>query len=196
MELSLGEGLGWAALLILICAWFFILGIFVGRGLVPVPGQNEVFKKQLAQAEKNLRAGAETSEEEKPAAPKADKQPSSAEKEPTQPEATLPPAADQPEEKVPLVEKHIQKNEEEHTDDMGDKIFTIQVAALREKDAADKLFEKLKNGNYDPYVVEAALPDNVTWYRMRCGRFADHTEAAPVLKKLRDEGYSPILVRR
>ena len=89
-----------------------------------------------------------------------------------------------------------QQNIEEKPDDRGNKPFTIQVAALRDKETADQLCEKLKKGNYRPYIEEATLPGNVIWYRLRCGRFVDHNEAASVLEGLRKEGFSPILVRR
>ena len=41
LALSPAEVLGWSALLVFICGCFFVLGIFVGRGLVPVPGEND-----------------------------------------------------------------------------------------------------------------------------------------------------------
>jgi cell division septation protein DedD len=76
------------------------------------------------------------------------------------------------------------------------KIFTIQVAAVRERRAADQCYEKLKKNKYAPDTVQTIQSGGVTWYRLRCGQFASHDEAAPVIERLRKDGFSPILVRR
>ncbi len=189
VELSLAEALGWGAMMLFVCGWFFILGIFVGRGLVPIPETEAVYTDYLTQVQENSAADPETPVEEKSA-----EQTVPDEAAPAAPEPAAP--ADTPEVKTPVTEKPDQVDAPADLENPGDKIFTIQVAALREKEAADQLFERLKKEEYAPYVVEVTLPGNVVWYRIRCGRYTDHDEASPVLERLRQDGYSPILVRR
>ena len=50
LELSGAELFGWTGLLLLVCLWFFVLGLLVGRGLVPVTGIGTPLEKELAQA--------------------------------------------------------------------------------------------------------------------------------------------------
>lgn len=194
MELSPAEMMGWAALLVFICGWFFILGIFVGRGLVPVPGEDKAFNNYFPEPEEIPLAGPMTPAEDKPAAQVPEKPAARSEPEAPKTEAAVPPVADPPR-KTPI-EKRVQNAVKEKPEELGDKIFTIQVAALRERQTADHLFKKLKNQKYEPHDVKAALSDGVTWYRLQCGQFANHDEAAPVIERLRKDGYSPILVRR
>lgn len=193
LELSPAEALGWIALLVFICGWFFILGVFVGRGLVPVPGEDEAFTEYLTASEKTPVAGPATKLEEESAPQVVEKSTAPPDREELKTEALVPPAADQPE-KIPVIEKRVQAAGKEKPDDPGDKIFTIQVAALQEKELSDRFYEKLKKQGYAPYIVEVSL-DGVPWYRIRCGRFANRDDADPVLEQLRKDGYSPILVR-
>ena len=184
LELSPAEALGWGALLVFVCGWFFILGIFVGRGLVPVPGGNNTVAEYLAASENDAPAEPLKTVEEKPAAPAAEK----TEAMPRQ--AASPAPADEPPVKAPAVEKEISVPDQS----VPDQSFTIQVAALQEADFADKFFQKLKKQNYTPYIVKATVEDGI-WYRLRCGRFANREEAEPVMERLRKDGYSPMLIQ-
>lgn len=193
MELSLAEATGWFALLVFICGWFFVLGILVGRGLVTVPEESESFKKFFAEAR-------QSPPDERPATPA---EPVPAVKPPAAPsernapavQAPPSPAAEKPKKSpaAPPVEK---EETGEKPQDFKGKIFTIQVAAVRDQPSADRFLDALKKKKYAPYIVKATPSDGVTWYRLRCGAFSDRAEAAPVLDQLRKDGFSPILVRR
>ena len=228
VALSTPEALGWAGLLVFICGWFFILGILVGRGLVPVPGQKESFEEYVTRSKQFTSAGPAVPAEPRapettvaqasPQAPAPSK--AAATDRAKAPTENVPPAP-APDKllKTPAVEKQVTEAvarapvaeklaagsgaskpvaaaPTKAPDQAKDKIFTIQVAALRESQAADSMLAKLKKQNYAPYLEKATLADNVVWYRLRCGAFVNHDEAAPVLERLRKDGYSPILVRR
>jgi len=186
---------GWGGLLFFICGWFFILGILVGRGLVPVPGEEEPLKKYFTKSKQTAPAGPVSRVKGKPVAPIAATPTAPADRQEAQAKTDSTPVVDKPK-KTPGVEQQVRKEAGEKSDNIGNKIFTIQVAALREQQSVGRLFEKLKKEGYAPYMVKATLPDDVTWYRLRCGQFENRDEAAPVLERLRKDGYSPILVRR
>lgn len=228
MELSTSEAVGWAALVIFVCGWFFILGIFVGRGLVPVPGEKEPARLYFAKGEtpfpepapapgpETITAEGRSSgpdgeqgspkpvlptvseeavkaipEKDPPAAPVEEKSPS---------RDKAPPPADSPSEVTPagtaVTAPAVDKASGNKPAETGGKIFTLQVAAVRDRRAADQCYEKLKKNKYAPDTVQTIQSGGVTWYRLRCGQFASHDEAAPVIERLRKDGFSPILVRR
>lgn len=199
LDLSPAEALGWGALLVFVCGWFFVLGIFVGRGTIPVPGEDKSVRQYLADAKNTPMA-------EIPIEPaKQDQEKKVARPAETPVVSSKPPAADQPPEvlsttaehpvKAPAVEKTIKTPAELPAVGKEEKVFTIQVAAMREADFADTFFQKLKKQKYQPYIVKAAGAEGGDWYRLRCGRFADREEAEPVIQRLRADGYSPILIQ-
>jgi len=57
------------------------------------------------------------------------------------------------------------------------RIWTVQVAALGEKGAAESLAQKLRRLGYDAYV-RVATSDNKTWHRVRIGQLENQKDAA------------------
>ena len=188
LEMSPAEMLGWGALLVFVCGWFFILGIFVGRGWVPVPGGKATVAEYLAASEAEPPSEPLMAVEEKPAPPVAD------EAEMPAGQVEMPVPVDTPPVKAPVVEKEIAAPEEDEVAEKAELLFTIQVAALQEADFADKFLQKLRRQDYAPNIVKATVEDGI-WYRLRCGRFANREEAEPVMERLRKDGYSPMLIQ-
>jgi cell division septation protein DedD len=71
--------------------------------------------------------------------------------------------------------------------------FTIQVVALRTRDDADKLVDRLGTKGYRAYLEEGS---GSGLHRVRVGRFADRNEAERVAQKLRDvEKFKPYITQ-
>ncbi len=72
--------------------------------------------------------------------------------------------------------------------------FTIQVGSFREVDNAIRLKKALELRYRDVYIVQIILED-VTYYRVRVGRFVKKEDAFAVAGDMAREGYGPIIVR-
>ena len=191
---SAREGAGWLTLLLLVCGWFFVLGILVGRWHVPVPENDGRIREELTAARQQAPSdpSAATTGSFSPGPVQPAEEAAAA--------APAPETADAAELKTPVVRKTdsvpepVDKPEEEAA--APEAVFTIQVAAVKDEQTARRLMAKLKKKNFPAYVRQAQLEDGSVWFRIRCGGFADRPAADPVLKDLRKEGYSPLLVKR
>jgi cell division septation protein DedD len=73
--------------------------------------------------------------------------------------------------------------------------FAVQVAAVRERDEADRMVAKLVTQGYSGYLIrgQGAAAD---FYRVRVGAFKDRQAAEEVAARLeRAEGVKPWIVR-
>lgn len=71
--------------------------------------------------------------------------------------------------------------------------FTIQVGSFRDHDNAVHLKEGLDLKYKAVYIIEASVK-NVTYYRVRIGKFQRRKDASDLAKTLAYEGYSPWVV--
>ena len=70
--------------------------------------------------------------------------------------------------------------------------FTIQVIALRERAAAERVAEGLMAKGYPAFVADPIDDAPVTVFRVRVGRYADRTEAERIRQRLeREEQLNP-----
>jgi cell division septation protein DedD len=74
--------------------------------------------------------------------------------------------------------------------------YTIQAAAVKDSNDADRLVEKLKKAGYPAYRVIGKIPGKGVWFRVRIGEYRSKSEAAAVMDKLKKEGLKPILVMK
>lgn len=200
LAFTASEAAGWLGVLVFVCAWFFVLGILVGRGLVPVPETEKDALNTYLQHKRtesienraqntpssNLRLGFhEALKTDSP----TDRHviPSSTNTEDDTP------SMKQPQTRKPVEIPEIPKVEDETG---RENVFTIQVAAVRDETEAIALVGKLKKKGYDAYSTSVELSGGNHWYRVRCGAYASRKEAGPFLEKLEDEGFGPMLVRR
>jgi rare lipoprotein A len=70
--------------------------------------------------------------------------------------------------------------------------YTIQVGAFVEMENAIRLKSGLELKYRDVYVIEATVKD-VTFYRVRIGKFHRREDAFGLGKVLAEEGYSPLI---
>ncbi|MEJ2474015.1 MAG: SPOR domain-containing protein [Desulfobacterales bacterium] len=71
---------------------------------------------------------------------------------------------------------------------------TIQAASLKDLAEADAMVKKLKARGYPAYKTIALVPGKGIWFRIRVGRYGSRDAAGDVARKLKKEGYRPILV--
>jgi len=73
--------------------------------------------------------------------------------------------------------------------------FSIQVAALRERDEADTIVKRLAGKGYPAYVM-TPTKEAPSLYRVRVGKYKDRREADTVAAKLqKEEQFKPWVVR-
>jgi rare lipoprotein A len=71
--------------------------------------------------------------------------------------------------------------------------YTVQVGAFTEMDSAARLKSALELKYNDVYIIEATV-NEVTFYRVRIGKFQSKKEAFSLAKTLAGEGYSPVIM--
>lgn len=74
------------------------------------------------------------------------------------------------------------------------KKFIIQIATYKEKEEALKLKKILKK-NYMAVYVDRVKLKGQTLYRVRFGKYSDHSLAEETAQRLKNEGYLPVLMR-
>jgi len=77
-------------------------------------------------------------------------------------------------------------------DDVRKDFFTVQIAAMKNKDDADYLAGKISGQGFPAYSASGLSEDNVLWHRVRVGRFEDKKKAENMknvlLEKLKING--------
>ena len=72
--------------------------------------------------------------------------------------------------------------------------FSIQVAALKDRRAAEKMVDSLSKSGYPAYSYRTIINGEV-FYRIRCGPFLSLSQAKQCGKRLADEkGFKPFIV--
>ncbi len=72
--------------------------------------------------------------------------------------------------------------------------ITIQVASLKDPEAADRMVAKLKDKWYPAYRSVAEIPGKGVWYRVRIGSFRRKAEAQSTLERLKKDKIDGILL--
>ena len=201
---------GWLWTVVLVSAAMFVLGVLVGRGTSPVSFDIDALQKELAVLKDQAledesqryrieagagdrRADLEFHEALKTRRPRTETLP----KKP-KPAATVPapspakPAVPKPAPPAPVPAGPVASPPAQ---DDG-RPMTLQVASLKESAAADRMVRSLTAKGFSAYRVVADVPGKGRWYRVRVGTFKNADEAALILRKLKNEGRSPILVKR
>lgn len=205
---------GWLLAIFFICGWMFVLGVLVGRDTAPVKFDIHRLQKKLQAAggrsskmvktpgrppagvkDKTKLDFYEALEDNRPAGgpPNVVRQKI---KPPMQGVRKKPPARVAFEKTAPTKAVVPAKAAAVQGLKPAPKIYTIQAAALRRAADADRLVTKLKKRGYAAYRAVGKLPGKGTWYRVRIGEFQSREKAGSLLKRLRKEGFKPILVLR
>jgi len=214
----------WIGLTLFFCAWMFVLGILVGREMVPVKFdieklQNElaalkeaVIKKELDQYK--IDSNTDDSKTKmgfyeslkKTGGEAGLKNDTIKRQEKPEPKKTAslkkkktptPKTGPAPKAKTSDLEKVTQNNPSAvaRHEQAGSK-FTIQAASLKDSGIADKLVSRLKKKGYPAYRSIGKVPGKGIWYRVRVGYFNSRSEAAPTLNRLKKEKMNAIIVQR
>lgn len=74
--------------------------------------------------------------------------------------------------------------------------YTVQIAALKDSKTADAMVAELKKNGYAAYRSQGDIAGKGTWFRVRIGRYASREDARPVVDRLRNEKFNPMIVHR
>jgi cell division protein FtsN len=203
----------WISLTFFACAWMFVLGIFVGRGTVPVRFDMEKLEKELAALKEavikkefdryKLDSNSEdnktkmgfyealknTGEEERLKTDIPQKKPKPLNKNAvSKAKKTIvsKKTLTAPKAKTAAVRKSAEDNNN----------FTIQVAALKDLKDADNLVAKFKKKGYPAYRSIGKIPGKGIFYRVRIGYFKNRAQAGSTFNRLKKENIKAIIVQR
>jgi cell division septation protein DedD len=74
--------------------------------------------------------------------------------------------------------------------------WVVQIAALRDRAAADAIVRRLTGKGYPTFLLEPAPGTPAPGYRVRVGRYADRREAERIARRLeREEQFRPFITR-
>ena len=203
----------WISLTFFACAWMFVLGIFVGRGTVPVRFDIEKLEKELAALKEAVikkefdrykvdsnsednktgmgfyEALKNTGEEERLKTDIPKKKPKPLHKK-----------AVSKAKKTIVSKKSVTALKEKTAtfkkSTKDNKNFTIQVAALKDPKVADNLMTKLKKRGYPAYRSIGKIPGKGIFYRVRIGSFKNRAQAGSTFNRLKKERIKAIIVQR
>jgi len=203
----------WIGLTLFVCAWMFVLGILVGREMVPVKFdieklQNElaalkeaVIKKELDQYKIDSNTDDSKTkmgfyETLKKTGDEARlKNDTIKRQEKSEPKKT----ASLQNKKLPTQENGPDPKEktlDSKKATQNNNTFTIQIASLKDSGVADKLVDRLIKGGYPAYRSIGKVPGKGIWYRVRVGYFNSRSEAGTTLNRLKKEKIDAIIVQR
>ena len=183
----------WSVFFLFVALWMFVLGVMVGRGIVPLDMEKgsvgrelATLKAKMVQKQAGVGKQVEGRSAEKPhfdfyeelKAPREAKRLKVPAPKPVAKTAAKPaPAVAPPKAVAP---------------DKGR--FAVQVAAVRDIQSAERLVAKLRKKGYPAYQTSGAGGGKKVWYRIRVGAFENRDAAGTTLQKLQREGYGAIVV--
>jgi cell division protein FtsN len=203
----------WICLTFFACAWMFVLGIFVGRGTVPVKFDMEKLETELAALKEavikrerdrynldspseNNKANMEFYDDLK----NTDGEEKLKTDTPQNKPKPLPKKTVSNTKKTLLSKKTATTRKKEtatiKTSAKENKIFTIQVAALKDLKIADNMVAKLKKRGYPAYRSMGKIPGKGIFYRIRIGSFKNRADADSTFNRLKKENIKAIIVQR
>ncbi len=203
----------WISLTFFACAWMFVLGIFVGRGTVPVRFDIQKLEKELtalkeavikkefdrykldSNSEDNktkmgfYEALKNTGEEERLKTDIPKKKPK-----PLHKKAVSKAKKTVVSKKTVTARKAKTTGVRESAENNNN--FTIQVAALKDLKVADNLVTKFKKKGYPAYRSIGKIPGKGIFYRVRIGYFKNRAQAGSTFNRLKKENIKAIIVQR
>jgi len=73
--------------------------------------------------------------------------------------------------------------------------YTVQVAAFRNENDANRQVKKLKDKGYDAYRTITKIEGKGIWFRVRVGKYQSRAEALKMQKKLKKAGRETMIVK-
>jgi cell division septation protein DedD len=74
--------------------------------------------------------------------------------------------------------------------------YTVQVAAFKNENDANRQVKKLKDNGYDAYRTITKIEGKGIWFRVRVGKYQSRAEARKMQQKLKKAGMKPIIVEK
>jgi len=201
---SWGRLLGLAAALV----WMFVLGLLVGRGTAPVQFELEPLSRELAELKQAdiLQEEQRVKQDAAAAGQKTDlefyeelkKTPSASapRKKAAVSRKIAKPAVEKPQKKPGPSPGEAAKPAQVRETAPAAGRLTVQAASLQDPEDADALVRRLKAKGYPAFKTVARIPERGIWFRVRVGSFASESEAGTMIKKLKSDGFDPLLVRQ
>jgi len=208
---------GWVAVVFIISAWMFGMGVMVGRGTAPVSFDMDQLKRTLEALQKSAQQAPRSGPRPEATEMKSktdlgfyDSLPKNRE-EPEMPNLPKPPPASgkpEPPAQKPAESAAPPKAEKPAAASAPapaapppapasaapGKPLTVQIAAVKSEEEARRLLEKLRQRGYAAYVEPIAIPDKGTWYRVRMGEFPSKEFARSTVDRLQKDGFKPDVV--
>ncbi len=201
IELSPSSIFLWGLFLLFLLFWVFVLGIFVGKGLLsgvmseinsPIKKLQEIVGKMGDKDESDpekkedpelvfyeLLENRKNKVKNRVLPPKVEKSPAN--------EVTL--ARDETIEKQDASEIMKSAEPADLQEETPGELFSVQIASISDIKKVEKLIKELVNQGNDAYYYTATINGKLT-YRVMCGRFNSRVDALEHLNKLQKEkGY-------
>jgi hypothetical protein len=174
----------WGCFLFFLLGWIFVLGILVGRGLLPGPitaitGLKGQTSKLPGVAGRNKSNDSKSQEKPDPDPKLVFYEKLSVKKEEAK-------KKDLPDRKKRGLVKKLNINEQFTSPPVNAVHYTIQLASLKDKNMAQRLIKQLISRGYPAYLHQAKVKGTI-YYRIRCGRFSSIDEADDLTGKIASE---------
>jgi cell division septation protein DedD len=183
----------WGVFILFFMAWIFILGIFVGRGVLPgritnifeTKGENTKLTRSIdTEGDKeSYSVSSDIIAEKEPElefydklTAKKDDARNNFHPEETKINNTISQPLGAAEGKPSGTDVKEVKSSGDSTDRSGSGQYTIQVASITELAKAEKTVKQLVEKGFNAYYYEATVKGK-KYYRVRCGKFSDRVEA-------------------
>ena len=199
----------WITILLLLLIWMFVLGIFVGRGLMPdfvkefknpfagvteeTVSEEDEYKYKTQKDEESKFDFYDRLESKKNEVKK--KMPVPIKKEEPIQEVTLlrDDSSPEPLRKKITARAEKQAQQEVKQDKPEGEFYTVQVASVSDLGRAGNFVKELVDKGYDAYYYGITVNGKKT-YRIMCGKFSGYRKASETMKRLKKEtGYSGLV---
>jgi septal ring-binding cell division protein DamX len=206
IQLSLGRAIGGSILGLLIMVWIFVLGVLVGRGVIPNPLEKGFFQKppteDSLQSPSVAQGNPKMETQELQPQPKLDFY-EDLNKERAEIKGVIPkePESARPSEelrseglKTETPEKVENGTREKAEEKKTPSRYVIQLASFKEE-AQARLFIEQMNKKEIPCQLSTVNSNGVTWYRVRTGGFEDRASAQVFSLSLKEKHHlNPMVV--
>ncbi|BBO89994.1 SPOR domain-containing protein [Desulfosarcina ovata] len=211
-------------LVFFVAAWMFVLGVLVGRGTAPVSFDTRALEKELvalrdammqkkrADLERAIRGEDENAPLEFYEALKSDRPEAtdhiSAPAAPADRPTAEPTGAPPHKTRAPIMAKKkaatrkavaaapVSASRKTPTAASPAGGLTIQVAALKDGEAAERIVANLKKDGYSAYLSRRVITGKGLWFRVRVGSYQNREQAAADMTRLKRARKNPILVEK
>ena len=206
VQITRKQAAGWIGAFMFLLVWIFILGVMVGRGTAPMRFDMDKLQKDLADLKAEVLKKEQTIIKNQ-AEELLEKKEFEFHKELTSSEDLIKaeaqaraPIENKTKPAIKAKEKQtVQKTpspEKKKAVAAASGEYALQVASLKDVKYADTLVKRLNSKGYPAYHVSADLLDKGIWYRVRIGPLKTKTQAFNMLKTVKKEYKTAIVIKK